>query len=148
MTPWTVAHQAPLSMGILQARILEWVVMPSSRGSSQPRSPELQVDFLPAELPAAAAAKSLQSCQTLCDPIDSSPPGSSVYGDSPGNNTRVGGHALPGGSSPPKDRTQASPVQVDSLPAKLPGKGYPLHYSGLENSMDCIIRGWKRAGHD
>ena len=29
---------------------------------------------------AAAAAKSLQSCPTLCDPIDSSPPGSSVPG--------------------------------------------------------------------
>ena len=36
-TPWTVAHQAPLSMGILQARILEWVSMPSSEGSSLPR---------------------------------------------------------------------------------------------------------------
>ena len=33
-TPCTVAHQAPLSMGIPQARILEWVAMPSSRGSS------------------------------------------------------------------------------------------------------------------
>ena len=31
------ARQAPLSLGILQARILEWVVMLSSRGSSQPR---------------------------------------------------------------------------------------------------------------
>ena len=29
---------------------------------------------------AAAAAKSLQSCPTLCDPIDSSPPGSSIPG--------------------------------------------------------------------
>ena len=29
---------------------------------------------------AAAAAKSLQSCLTLCDPIDGSPPGSSVRG--------------------------------------------------------------------
>ena len=29
---------------------------------------------------AAAAAKSLQSCPTLCDPIDSSPPGSPVPG--------------------------------------------------------------------
>ena len=29
---------------------------------------------------AAAAAKSLQPCPTLCDPIDSSPPGSSVHG--------------------------------------------------------------------
>ena len=36
-TLWTVARQAPLSMGILQARILEWVAMLSSRGSSQPR---------------------------------------------------------------------------------------------------------------
>ena len=32
-----VALQAPLSMGILQARKLEWVAMPSSRASSQPR---------------------------------------------------------------------------------------------------------------
>jgi len=37
VTPRTIACQAPLSMGILQARILEWVAMPSSRGSSQPR---------------------------------------------------------------------------------------------------------------
>ena len=36
LQPWTVACQAPLSMGILHARILEWVAMPSSRGSSQP----------------------------------------------------------------------------------------------------------------
>ena len=36
-TPWTVTHQAPLSIGILQAGILEWTAMPSSRGSSQPR---------------------------------------------------------------------------------------------------------------
>ena len=36
--PWTVARQAPLSLGILQARILEWVAaMPSFMGSSQPR---------------------------------------------------------------------------------------------------------------
>ena len=37
-TLWTVAHQAPLSLGILQARILEWIAMPSSRGSSHPES--------------------------------------------------------------------------------------------------------------
>ena len=36
VTPWTAACQVPLSMGILQARILKWVAMPSSRGSSQP----------------------------------------------------------------------------------------------------------------
>ena len=34
--PMDLARQAPLSMGILQARILEWVAMPSSRGSPWP----------------------------------------------------------------------------------------------------------------
>ena len=37
VTPWTVAHQAPLPIGILQARMLEWVAMPSSKKPSQPR---------------------------------------------------------------------------------------------------------------
>ena len=37
LTLWTVARQAPLSMGILQARILEWVAIPFSRGSSRYR---------------------------------------------------------------------------------------------------------------
>ena len=36
---------------ILQARILVWVAMPSSRGSSQPRSPTLQADSFPSEPP-------------------------------------------------------------------------------------------------
>ena len=36
-TTRTIAHQAHLCMGIFQARILEWVAMPTSRGSSQPR---------------------------------------------------------------------------------------------------------------
>ena len=35
-----------------------------------------------------------QSCPTLCDTMDCSPPGSSVDGDSPGKNTGVGCHAL------------------------------------------------------
>ena len=47
--------QAPLSMGILQARILGWVAMISSRGSSQPRieprSPTLQGNSLPSQPP-------------------------------------------------------------------------------------------------
>ena len=36
----------------------------------------------------------LQLCPTLCDPMDNSPPGSSVQGDSPGKSTGVGCHAL------------------------------------------------------
>ena len=36
-TLWTVARQAPMFMRILEARILKWVAMPPSRGSSQSR---------------------------------------------------------------------------------------------------------------
>ena len=55
-TPWTVPHQVPLSMGILQARTLEWVSMSSSRASSQTRdltqvSSALQADSLLSGLP-------------------------------------------------------------------------------------------------
>ena len=41
-----------------------------------------------------AAAKSLQSCLTLCDPIDGSPRGSTVPGILQARNTRVGCHFL------------------------------------------------------
>ena len=44
-TTWTVAQKVLLSMGILQARVLEWVTMPSSRGSSQSRD-QTQVSFI------------------------------------------------------------------------------------------------------
>ena len=40
-----------------------------------------------------AAAKSRQSCPTLCDPIDGGPPGSHPW-DSPGKNNGVGCHFL------------------------------------------------------
>ena len=36
----------------------------------------------------------IQLCLTLCDPMDCGLPGSSVHGDSPGKNTRVGCHYL------------------------------------------------------
>ena len=46
-------------------------------------------------------AKSLQSCLTLCDPINCSPPSSSVLSrPSPGKNTRVGCHSLLPGDLP------------------------------------------------
>ena len=51
----TITRQAPLSMGILQSRILEWVAMPSSRDlpnpEIEPGSPTLQAHSLPTELP-------------------------------------------------------------------------------------------------
>ena len=53
--PMDRTPQAPLSMGIIQARILEWVAMPSSRGPSQPKDrtqvSHIAGNSLPAEPP-------------------------------------------------------------------------------------------------
>ena len=68
----------------------------------------------------AAAAKSPQSCPTLCDPIDSSPPGS---WDSPGKNTGVGCHFL----------LQCMKVKSESEVAQ----SCPT----LSNTMDCSSPG-------
>ena len=43
-----------------------------------------------------------QLCLTLCNPVDCSPPGSSVHADSPGKNTKVGCYALLHGIFPTK----------------------------------------------
>ena len=102
MTPWTVAHQAPLSMGFFRQEY--WSQLPfSSPGDlpdpgiepASPVAPTLQVESLLLSHLGnpAAAAKSLQSCPTLCDPIDGSPPGSRPW-DSPGKNTGVECHFL------------------------------------------------------
>ena len=42
----------------------------------------------------------LHSCLTLYNRMDHGPPGSSVHGDSPGKNTRVGSHSLLQGNLP------------------------------------------------
>ena len=60
-----------------------------------------------------------QSCPTLCNPLDCSPPGSSVHGDSPGRNAGVGcpvllqGIFLTRGLNPGVLR-----LEVDSLPIR------------------------------
>ena len=51
-----------------------------------------------------------QLCPTLYDPMDYSPPGSSVHGDSPGKNTGVGYMPSSRSSSQLKDRNQVSHI--------------------------------------
>ena len=73
-------------------------------------------------------AKSLQLCTTPHDPMDCSPPGSSVHGISPGKNSRVGYHSLLQGIF----QTQGSNLcllnllhwQAGSFPLAPPGKHY------------------------
>ena len=61
VTPWTAAYQAP-SMGFSRQEYWSGLPLPSPQNA------------------AAAAAKLLQSCPTLYDLIDGSPPGSPVPG--------------------------------------------------------------------
>ena len=66
--------------GILQARVLEWVAMPSFRGSlgiesASFKSPALKGGFFITSttweaLQKHVCAKSLQLCLTLCNPMD------------------------------------------------------------------------------
>ena len=133
----TVTCRAPLSMGIPQARILEWVALPSSRGSSQPSD----------------RARSLQSCLTLCSTADCSLPGASVRGDSPGKNTGVGYHALLQGIF----QAQGSNPhllcllhwQVGSLPPVPPGK--PVNHTSFISyckNCDSTIKVGEHWGRD
>ena len=95
--------------GILQARILEWVTISFSGGSSQPRSRtwvscitgRFFTNWATREAPrwkpeSAQKIKDTrnecvhaQSCSTLCDPMDYSLPSSSVHGIYPGKDTGV-----------------------------------------------------------
>ena len=51
-----------------------------SRSKNQLHVWVIQASFMPLYLPACVPAKSIQSCPTLCDPVDCSLPGSSVHG--------------------------------------------------------------------
>ena len=92
-TPWTIAHQAPLSMGFSRQEYCSELPCPPPGdlpnpgiGPVFPESPALAGGFFTIKPPwklqenATAAAKLLQSCPTLCDPVDDSPPVSAILG--------------------------------------------------------------------
>ena len=81
-------------------------------------------------LAAAAAAKSLQQCLTLCDPIDGSPPGSPRPWDSPGKNAGVGCHFL----------LQCMKVKSESEVAQLCPTLDPMDCSLLGSSVHGIFQ--------
>ena len=125
--------------GILQARIQEWVAVSLSRGSSQTRyqTPISYVSctgrqflyhqhHLQSPLNFFCGAQSLQSCPTLCDPMECSLPGSSVHGIFLARILEQVAMSSSRGSSQPKDQTYISlsllHCQADSLQLAPPGK--------------------------
>ena len=105
--------------GILQARIQEWVAVPSSRGSSQPRD-QTPISYIACigrwvlypplatwEVPITHGTLKVKVAQlfpALFDPKDCSPWNSS------GQNTGVGSFPFSKGSSQPRDQTQVSHI--------------------------------------
>ena len=109
VTPWTVAQQVSLSMGILQARILVWLPCTPPEDlpipGIEPRSPALQADSLPTEAPvkpiesltdilytyssvflrvdhqfsSVQFSPVTQSCPPLCDPVNRNTPGLPIH---------------------------------------------------------------------
>ena len=71
---------------------------------------------------AAAAAKSLQSCPTLCDPTDGSPPGSSVHGILQARHWSGLLFSSPGDLSNPGIEPRSLALQVNSLLYEPPEK--------------------------
>ena len=82
-----------------------------------------------------------QSCPTLSDPMDCSPPGPSVPGDSPGKHTAVGCHALLQGNLPNSGVEPRSPsLQAGSLPVEPPGKPIDIRYGLLDKPKTYAIK--------
>ena len=82
------------------------------------------------KLTVVAVAKLLQSCPTLCDPIDGSPPGSRPW-DSPGKNTGVGCHFL---LQCMKMKSESEVTQL--VPDKLESMGIPHTQEGQRQQSE------------
>ena len=63
-----------------------------------------------------------ESCQTLCNPMDYSLPGSSVHGIFQARILAWVAISFSRGSSQPRDQIQSSASRADALPSETPGK--------------------------
>ena len=104
--------------GILQARIREWIAMPSSRDLPDPgiklASPALAGRLYPwatwKPTPGSMCVSVVQSCSTLCNSLHCSFPGSSVQGILQARILEWVASPFSRGSSQPRDQTQVSPI--------------------------------------
>ena len=84
-------------------------------------------------------AKSFQSCPTLCDPMDCSPPASSVHGILQATILRWLPCPPPGNLPNPEIKPRSSALQADSLPFELSGKPMELIESMKNTYIDHQI---------
>ena len=113
-------------MGILQARIREWVAMPSSRGSSQPKN-QTQVSHV--------AGRFF---------LLTEPPGKP-------KNTGMGSLSLlQGNLSKPGIKLGSPALQAYSLPAELPGKplSNTIFCSKKPEPLEEMVDSWAKSGKE
>ena len=109
--------------------------MPSSWGSSnpgiEPRSLALQVDSLPSEPPGRPKNTGMCNLSLLQGNFSTSELNRGLF------------HCFPGGSEVKASASNVGDLGLIPGSGRSPreGKGYPLQYSGLENSMDYIVHG-------
>ena len=96
-------------------KILEWIAYPFSRGFSRPRN-QTGVSCIAGGFFTSSAIREaifiyvlwLSPCPTLCTPMDCSPPGSSVHGDSPARILEWVAMPSSGGYSQPRGQTHCA----------------------------------------
>ena len=86
-----------------------------------------------------------QSCLTLSDPMDCSPPGSSVHGIFPGKSTGVGYHFLLQCTKLKSDSevAQSCPILSDPMDCSLPGSSAPWDFPGYWSGVPFPSRIFK-----
>ena len=154
--------------GIFQARVLEWSAISFSRGSSLPRDRtrvsriasrcfyHLSHEGFPLTICLLLDYPSLlcsvtQSCLTLQDPMDCSPPGSSVHGDSLGKKAGVGCHSLLQGIFPTQGLNPGLPhcrrILLDGIDQFLPLKDKEMS-AVILTSLCCYLLSPKHVSYD
>ena len=135
VSQWTVIHHLPTTDAGGLTKFLDAalgnLLCPTMRASRVTKEVQMaQMIKKKKILPAMqGGVKVAQPYLTLCNPMDSGPPGSSVHGDFPGKNTGVGCHSLLQGSSCPGDQTQVSCI-ADGF--------FTLSYRKLETKY-CVM---------
>ena len=126
--------------GISQARLLEWVAISFSRGSSQPRDWThiscigRQILYHWATRCSVQFSSVTQSCPTLCDPMDRSTPGLPVHHQLP-KFTQTHVHRVSDAIQPSHPLLSPSPPALN-----------PSQHQGLfqwVNCSPCLISRWK-----
>ena len=82
-----------------------------------------------------------QTCPTLCDPMDGSPPGSSVYGALQARILEWVAIPFSRGSSPPRGRTQVR-CSAGRFSTVWANRGSKSHITFLKSSFSKIPLGW------